>query len=81
MAEHEEMGKELYQMSKRLGLISTQILNSYGVSKKVSNKARKAAEALDDLRCELENRMRDDCKEASDPDVVRTYYPGSHLED
>lgn len=81
LAEHEGLGMELHLMNNRIRAISTQLMARYGLSRKVSTRSRRAVKALENLRSELENRMRDDCKEVSDPTVVKTYYPGPHLED
>jgi hypothetical protein len=75
LEQHIKAGADLRAFRDIIAQLSTQIGFAYGKSKKVSRLAWRAYNALDDLRCELDNRVCDENRELED--VTRIYYgPG-----
>ena len=71
--EHAVLGKELYAMRQVIFGTLNQVCRSYGTASKSANLVDRLCNALDKLRCELDNQLCRDFPDKFDTDI---YYPG-----
>ena len=68
---HQEVGMELKVIRNYLSTLSVEICNAYPLQEKVSRRARRACDAIEELRSSLENCL---CKKYSQEDCRDVYY-------
>jgi hypothetical protein len=74
---HTALGQELCEMRNRLLSVSIELSNAYGVTSKVSKRADRAYNAVDELRSILDDVVRRDCPGKTTLELNHLYYPGS----
>lgn len=74
MTRHEEIGLELARTRDRLAVLGAEIANAYPKNGRAGRLALAAAEPLDRLRCELEDRMFAE-HPGEDRATTHVYYP------
>lgn len=72
--QHQGLGSEIQQMHARLHELTVMLSNTYGVSKKVGQLARKAGSSVDQLRSELDNLVHQDCPDIAQDALSHCYY-------
>lgn len=73
LAEHRELGRELYERRHQLLRTANTISNTYGIGTMVSRRAHKAVAQLEQMRSSLDGQFARDFPGSYCPDV---YYPG-----
>jgi len=71
---HQALGQELFAIRNRLSSIAIEFEIGYGVSAKITKKARRATKGLDDLKCEADNLLDRDCPDLTPQERNRVYY-------
>lgn len=78
---HRNAGSKLKRVRQELLTLSVEIANSYPHTSEASRRAKKALEAVDALRCELDSQLFRDCPvETADDKWKGVYYGIPRLE-
>jgi hypothetical protein len=73
--EHQEIGKELRDIDRKLGSLLVRVGAAYGTSSDASKAAEKSVKYVNRLRSKLDDAVCGEHPEKGDKEVIGCYYP------